>query len=216
MRPACAIGVFAKAPIPGHAKTRLAPLLGAEGAARLQAQLIERSLATAGAALPGAVTLYTDGGDDPTWADCIRRHGVPRFAQQGKDLGARMLRALNELLAQAETALLIGSDCPALDPATLQAAAAQLQDRRMVFVPAEDGGYVLVGARTPLPSAFVDMPWGSDAVMAQTRARLKSAGWRADKDYAELPALWDLDRPEDYRRARDAGLVQDVVGESPR
>ena len=53
-----AVAILAKAPLPGLAKTRLAPALGADGAAALQARLIERAAETARAANVGPVTLW--------------------------------------------------------------------------------------------------------------------------------------------------------------
>ncbi|HEX6827432.1 MAG TPA: hypothetical protein VF104_00480, partial [Burkholderiales bacterium] len=46
------------------------------------------------------------------------------------------------------------------------------------------------------PSLFDDVSWGSADVMEQTRAQLRRLGW----NWAELPALWDLDRPRDLER----------------
>jgi hypothetical protein len=65
-----------------------------------------------------------------------------------------------------------------------------------VFTPAEDGGYVLVGLRRPQPALFEAIDWGSDRVMAQTRARLKQLGLRC----SEMPTLWDVDEPADWQR----------------
>jgi glycosyltransferase A (GT-A) superfamily protein (DUF2064 family) len=72
-----------------------------------------------------------------------------------------------------------------------------------VVIPAEDGGYVLIGSRRPQPGLFNGMTWGTDQVMAQTRQRLAQHGltWR------ELPPQWDVDRPEDLARLRAAGLA---------
>ncbi|MQM30903.1 MAG: hypothetical protein CRU78_10415, partial [Candidatus Accumulibacter phosphatis] len=65
-----------------------------------------------------------------------------------------------------------------------------------VFIPAEDGGYVLLGLRCPQPGLFEGVDWGSERVMAQTRQRLLALGLR----WCELPALWDVDRPADLTR----------------
>jgi glycosyltransferase A (GT-A) superfamily protein (DUF2064 family) len=55
---------------------------------------------------------------------------------------------------------------------------------------------VLVGLRRPQPALFERIDWGTDQVMAQTRARLMSLGLR----WSEMPALWDVDEPADWRR----------------
>ena len=103
--------------------------------------------------------------------------------------------------AQAGPLLLIGSDCPALQPAHLIAAASALLAEEgagndAVLIPADDGGYVLIGLRSPQPRLFAGVDWGSARVMAQTRQRLAELRLR----WAELPALWDVDRPADLTR----------------
>lgn len=208
-----AVGVMAKAPVPGYAKTRLIPLLGAEGAATLQRELTLRTLGTACAAAPGAVSLFTAGAaDDPFWSECRRSLHCRILPQHGADLGQRMARALSVLLQGSRCAVLIGTDCLRLRVADLQQAAARLSETRMVFTPAEDGGYVLVGAREWQPAAFAGIAWGEASVMADTRRALAALGWQRDRDWAELPALWDLDRPADYERAQREGLMAPEPG----
>jgi glycosyltransferase A (GT-A) superfamily protein (DUF2064 family) len=93
--------------------------------------------------------------------------------------------------------LLIGTDCPALQTAHLVMAADLLHDGHdAVFIPAEDGGYVLVGLRQPQPRLFENIDWGSEQVMAQTRDRMAVLGLR----WAEPLTLWDVDRPADLAR----------------
>jgi hypothetical protein len=113
-----------------------------------------------------------------------------------------MARALERQLAMGP-ALLMGSDCPALDAADLREAARALADHDAVLQPAEDGGYVLVGLARTIPGIFEGIRWGGPAVMADTRERLRAAraSWR------ELPVRWDVDRPEDYRRLVASGLL---------
>ncbi len=204
-----AIGIMAKAAVSGYAKTRMIPLLGADGAARLQAELTDRSLRTACAAAPGRVTLFTTGGDAQThWLDYPRRYAVDLCEQQGEDLGQRMAHALSRLLRCAARAVLIGTDCPALTPEHLRAAGACLSAQRMVFMPAEDGGYVLVGVAHTVPDVFCGIDWGTDRVMQQTRTALQRLGWQAGADWSEPGTLPDLDRPEDYHRALREGWLQ--------
>ncbi|MEQ1438546.1 TIGR04282 family arsenosugar biosynthesis glycosyltransferase [Fontimonas sp. SYSU GA230001] len=202
-----AVGVMARAPVPGQAKTRLIPALGAEGAARLQRRLTLHALQTATAAAPGAVTLFTAGDPDhPLWTACRRQLGVTIVAQHGDHLGERMLHALQTLLRTHERAALTGTDCPLLEARHLAGLMAALGRARMAFIPAEDGGYVAVAAREPVAAAFGPLAWGTPAVMQQTRAALAGAGWRAGCDWCELPELWDIDRPEDLTRAQRMGL----------
>lgn len=197
----CRILVFAKAPTPGAVKTRLTPALGASGAAKLQRQLIARTLRTAVAAGLGTPELWcAPDPEDPFFDACAKRHGLGLQPQGEGDLGIRMARALASALAAGSPALLIGCDCPVLTPHYLrQAAAALAEGNDAVFGPAEDGGYVLVGAsRLPPAQLFEDIAWGTATVMQTTRARLARANWR----WRELALLWDLDRPEDLLRLR--------------
>ena len=92
-----------------------------------------------------------------------------------------------------ERALLIGTDAPALDAATLRAAAQALVDHDGVFVPALDGGYALVGQRRADARWFAGMTWSHGRVMADTRQRLRAAGSR----WCELPPVADIDEPAD-------------------
>ena len=194
-----AIAIFARAPLAGAAKTRLIPALGAAGAARLQRRLTLHALAVARRAAIGNVSLWGSPDDQQRFFRAVQRcTGVDLRSQSGPDLGQRMA---NAFAAQAGPLLLIGTDCPALQPAHLSAAASALLDdcqsgNDAVFIPAEDGGYVLVGLRRPQPRLFEGIDWGTERVMAQTRQRLCELRLR----WAELPPLWDLDRPGDLAR----------------
>ena len=208
-RPELRVAVFARAPVPGEVKTRLAPLLGADGAARLHCALVRRALATARDANVGEVDLWCMPDErHPFFGRCAERFGVSLHRQQGADLGERMVHAFERATAAHSALLLIGSDCPALTPADLQSAATALESHDAVFTPAEDGGYVLAGfARAVEPSVFRGVTWGSATVMAQTRRLLDSTGTR----WAAMPTLWDVDRPEDYARLQGAGLAGELV-----
>jgi rSAM/selenodomain-associated transferase 1 len=196
------VAVFAKAPIAGEVKTRLVPLLSAEGAARLHAALVRRALATALRARLGPVELWCAPDErHPFFSQCRVDFGVTLHRQRGADLGERMANAFANSHAAREALLLIGSDCPALSPARLRAAARALEGRDAVLTPAEDGGYVLVALARPA-AIFKEIEWGGPAVMAQTRERLERARLR----WKEMPKLWDVDRPEDYVRLQGTQL----------
>jgi len=193
------VALMAKAPVAGLAKTRLAPLLGPAGAAALAARLLDHAVAQAAAARLGPVTLWTaPDATHPTFTRQRQRHGVLLAVQPGGDLGARMATVFTTAWSAAPgPVLLMGSDIPALSAAVLRQAAAALHGHDAVFVPALDGGYTLVGLAAPraglLQALFDGMTWSTAQVMAQTRARLAAAGMR----HAELPALPDIDTPED-------------------
>jgi rSAM/selenodomain-associated transferase 1 len=193
-----AVIIFARAPRPGTVKTRLIPLLGAEGAAALHARLVEQTLETARAAAFRRIELHgAPDVDDPFFRACAAHFAVALAAQADGDLGARMLAAFESVLATHPRALLLGSDCPALTARHLQQAERALRDGAdAVFVPCEDGGYALIGLKCVDAKLFEDIAWGSDRVMAETRVRLEQRGWT----WRELETLWDVDRPEDYAR----------------
>jgi len=196
-----AIAILAKAPEPGLAKTRLIPALGAERAAFLQARLIERTVETACAAAVGPVTLWAAPDErHPVFATLSTRHRIRTRRQPEGDLGNRMLSAM---AAADAPVLVIGTDCPALSPAHLRCAAEILRaGNNAVVLPAEDGGYVLIGTRRPQPVLFVDIPWGTADVMEETRGRMRSLGLT----WQEPATLWDVDLPKDLERLRELGL----------
>lgn len=198
---ACAnigVAILAKAPLAGFAKTRLIPRLGAEGAAGLQRWLLQRTVTTALSADIGPVTLWCAPDTlHPDFALCHTFGPLTLRRQPDGNLGDRMLAAIAETTSPAGT-LVIGTDCPALTPALLRQAAKALATHDATVVPAEDGGYVLIGMRQAAPRVFEAVDWGSGRVMAQTRARLLEMGWR----WLEFAPLWDVDRGEDLERLK--------------
>lgn len=200
-----AVIVFAKAPQPGAVKTRLIPALGADGAAALHVRLVKHALETARKASLRQVELHcAPDASDPFFQFCAGHYGVTVKAQAGGDLGARMLAALTQALREHACVLLIGSDCPALTARHLRQAERALRDGvDAVFVPCEDGGYALIGLKRVESRLFDGIAWGGEHVMAETRARLATLGWRS----RELETLWDVDRPEDYQRLLESDLL---------
>jgi len=198
-RAGTAVAVMAKAPVPGQAKTRLVPLIGEAGAARAQRGFILLTLATARQASTGALTLH--GAPDVEhrlFRLLAQRHGVACVPQAEGDLGHRMAAVMVDHFNEhrRQPLLIVGTDCPVLTPEHLQRAADALQTHDSVLIPAEDGGYVLIGLRRALPSVFQRVDWSTPRVMAQTRERLNALG----ASWLELPALWDVDDPQDWQR----------------
>jgi uncharacterized protein len=174
--------VFSRAPVVGKVKTRLAARIGDWRAARLHMTLTRRALRTARDARCGPVELHVT-------ADhaAFGFRGKKRM-QRGADLGERMYRALR----RHRRAILIGSDCPALEPSDLRRAARLLcAGYRVVLLPAEDGGYALIAAHAAPRSLFEGIRWGGPEVFGETVKRLAGIRWRG------LRTLRDVDRPED-------------------
>lgn len=201
------VAVFAKAPVAGEVKTRLAGMLGADGAAGLHAGLVRRALAVAGESRVGPVELWCAPDDrHPFFARCAAEFGATLRVQRGANLGERMRAAFDAALAAGDALVTVGSDCPALTAADLRAAAEAVRHCDVAIAPAEDGGYVMLALSAPAP-IFDGIEWGAASVMRETRRRLQAAGiaWR------ELPPSWDVDRPEDYARLQREGLLREVL-----
>ena len=188
------IALMAKAPLPGLAKTRLAPALGAAGAAALAERLLEHAAGQAALAALGKVTLWaTPDCSHPVFARLQRRHGLALALQGAGDIGQRMAQVF---AAARGPLLLMGTDVPGITAAVLRQAAELLSAHDAVFVPALDGGYGLIGLQRHAPSLFGGIAWSTSQVMATTRLRLAEAGLRP----VELPALADIDLPADLAR----------------
>jgi uncharacterized protein len=164
-------------------------------------RLVEHSVATACAARIGPVALW--GAPDeshPLFQTIGARLGVALARQGGGDLGERMLSAV---AAADMPVLVIGTDCPALTADHLRMAADILRSGAdAAIIPAEDGGYALIGLRAPAPTLFSQMHWSVPSVMEETRRRLRDLGMT----WQEPVTLWDLDLPEDIERLRQIGL----------
>jgi rSAM/selenodomain-associated transferase 1 len=163
--------------------------------------MVEKTLRTALAAGFRDVDLYCAPGTESEFFRKMKRRFGVRLVTQGRgNLGDRMYRALR----RHSCAILIGSDCPALRPSDLRAAARALRGGAdAVLAPAEDGGYVLIGLRRVSRRLFDGIPWGGAQVLARTRRRLTALHWR----WQELRTLWDVDRPEDVARLRRSRLL---------
>ncbi|SFH84266.1 hypothetical protein SAMN05216206_0451 [Pseudomonas guineae] len=187
--------MLARAPVAGRVKTRMIPALGAQGACDLQQLLLERALQ-----LPehgfSERFLWLDDVPSAELKALAQRFGWTLVEQPAGDLGERMRRIATLGLAESDAVILIGNDCPALDGDYLQQACKALQEQQVVIGPAEDGGYVLLGLRSMHATLFNDMPWGTERVFNITLQRLQQLDWHP----ALLPALWDVDRPEDLLR----------------
>ena len=189
------IAILAEAPIPGFAKTRLIPTIGVHAAAILQERLTERTVATAFSARVGPVTLCC--APDATHDSFLKmdaRMKITLRPQPQGDLGVRMLAAM---AGAAAPVLLIGTDCPALTEVHLRSAAAALRDGAdIVLIPAESGGYVLLGMRKAQPTLFSNLVWGRSTVLAEIRARIVEQRLML----VERPPLWDVNTETDLVR----------------
>jgi hypothetical protein len=188
--------VIAKAPRPGLCKTRLEPLLGGEGCARLQAALVARAAAWAAAAGdPYVVFTPADAREEMA----ALAPGATLLAQVDGSLGDRLAAAFRDVLADHPgPALLVGVDTPQLGPRHAEAALDDLRDGIDVTVgPASDGGYYLIGMREPNDAVFAlpDELWGGAEVLTRTLEAASGAGLTVGMLRAER----DLDDERDAR-----------------
>lgn len=199
--------LFGKVPVAGSAKTRLAPALGREGAARLYRAFLEDTLRRAASVDAERRSLCLAGTEEGVDRWRSRLRGVTVRAQEGPDLGARMAGALAAAFDEgAERAVVVGTDHPTLPPDRLDRAFRLLEEADLVLGPSDDGGYYAVGLRREAwPEAraiFRDVPWSTERVLESTRSRAERAGL----ERRELPEWYDVDRPEELDRLRkDAG-----------
>lgn len=190
--------LFAKAPVAGKVNTRLIPDIGVQAATKLQHDLIHQRLSMLKQADLCAVTLMCSSAvQDDYFVHCKQHYPISLLAQSGTDLGERMLNGIKQALQQYKYCIVIGTDAPALDDVLISQAIERLKTGdEVVFVPAEDGGYVLVGVQKPYEFLFQDISWGSAKVMQQTRDKLNNNSVA----FNELATCWDIDRLEDYHR----------------
>lgn len=190
--------LFAKAPIAGTVKTRLAADVGPETAAQLYRTLLRDTVILCTYSRLAAVELHvaTDS-QHPFFMTLAKELDISIVPQCDGDLGQRMHTALREAFKNKEFAVLIGSDCPAMSPDYLARAFEKLDAGcDCVIGPAEDGGYVLLGMRRTQPDLFQNMPWSQEHLLDRTRSVLTSINY----SYEELDTLWDVDDLQDLRR----------------
>lgn len=195
--------IFCKTPQLGQVKTRLMPVLSAEEALAAHLELSRRTFRVAIGSRLCRVELWCfPTFEHPFFVEAAQHYPVRLCEQQGRDLGERMHHALATALQNSSSAVLIGTDCPSLTEQDIDAAITALDKAtNVVFAPAEDGGYVLVGLNRPQPELFADMAWGTSAVMQITRTRLAALGL----PHVELAMQWDVDNAEDFARFQKRG-----------
>lgn len=192
------LAVFLEAPRLGMVKTRLAEMIGDRHALRLYRVMAARALTAVRAAGLEAIIWFA-----PTDARSEMEFWLGDSwelrPQAAGDLGAR-LTAAARVVPRGHPWMAIGADFPSLSGKILREACTELERAGLVIGPSQGGAYYLIGGRTPLPDVFTGMPWGTNRVLAETRARLTriSAVWH------ELPALAEVETADD---ARAEGLL---------
>jgi len=195
--------VFAKAPLPGFAKTRLVPALGEEGAAALAEKMLRYTLCQCVEAEVGSIELCVAPGVEHSYWQSFSLPQAVRMSSQGEgDLGQRLRRAAMRANNAGDPVLLVGTDCPQLTAGRLRAAASALKNSDAAIYPARDGGYVLLGLNRAEPVLFEHIRWSTGMVARQTRERLDQCNMRC----AWLETLVDIDEPRDLEALPESWL----------
>ena len=188
--------LFTRYPETGKTKTRLIPLLGPHVAADLQKQMTEHVLArTTGFVSDRRIDMEVryEGGNRGLMEKWLGSHISYRSQGRG-DLGTRMARAFSQAFEQGKKrVVIVGSDCPGINEATVRTAFDLLDKFDLVLGPAKDGGYYLIGLRQEKSKLFEDVPWGTAEVAARTLEIAKLLGLR----WVKVEPLDDVDRAED-------------------
>jgi rSAM/selenodomain-associated transferase 1 len=205
-----ALILFARNPVPGRAKTRLIPALGAEAAAELYRCFLLDSLEAAAGQRADVLVAVADADS----LDAVRNLASPVcpradfLVQQGDDLGQRMGHAFEAVFSRGyQGAVLVGTDVPSLPPLRVNDALRYCSSRDLVLGPSLDGGYYLIGLRKVIPECFADLPWGGPTVLVETLRRAHEAG----ASVSLLDPWYDVDTPEDLRVLRSHLTALDLA-----
>jgi rSAM/selenodomain-associated transferase 1 len=114
--------------------------------------------------------------------------------QDGTDLGGKMAHAFEEVLKAHNRVIIIGSDCPELEPLILRKAIDALEYFDVVLGPTVDGGYYMLGLSDFYPELFKDIPWSSERVLESTIDILE----KLKLTYLLFPKLQDVDLESDW------------------
>jgi uncharacterized protein len=186
------ICVFAKPPVPGRVKTRLAPLLGSGGAAELAKALLQDTWDSV-SALPWAkrVLASTEGG-----LQDFLRGPVEIWLQGQGDLGARLENISRRALSDHPSVISIGADSPGLPVKYLDQAREALNRADAVVGPSEDGGFYLLGLRKCPTGLLSGIPWSAPTTCLETIAKLQAAGLTVYilDDWFDVDTSQDLER----------------------
>ncbi len=188
--------IFSRYPEAGKTKTRMIPVLGPEGAARLQREMTEHTLRQAQqlqSKRARSIEIHFTGGSQQLMVEWLGGD-LLYLPQSNGDLGHRMMSAFKSSFDRGiNKVLIIGIDCPDLNAVLMAEAFDRLEKRDLVLGPAEDGGYYLIGLNSLVPELFLNINWGSSEVLARTKNIANKLGL----NIGYLQTLNDVDRPED-------------------
>jgi hypothetical protein len=199
---------FVRLPRPGHVKTRLAAVVGAENACAVYRAFVADLMETLRASgVPHVFAYATPEKKTAVMKWLGKKHSF--ISQRGRDVGERMENAFRDIFSMGvEVAVLIGSDVPDLSPVRIREAFRMLMDWDAVIGPACDGGYYLIGFRREafLPDVFRSIRWGTETVFRDTMEVFSARGTPVgvvgcERDVDRAEDLWDL-----WQRHEGCGL----------
>lgn len=189
--------IFARNPILGKVKTRLAREIGNERALEVYLKLLEHTHKVADESDCVKQVYYTDNLDEFGLLDYFK---FEKRTQEGEDLGERMHNAMKAGFDEGyRNVMIIGSDCIQLNASIIDDAFGALKQHECVLGPASDGGYYLIGLRHLRDFLFQDKTWSSADVLLDTILDLQNARM----SYQLLPTLNDIDTKRDLDQMRD-------------
>jgi rSAM/selenodomain-associated transferase 1 len=189
------LGLFAKQPVAGAVKTRLAAATASEWAAQVADAFLHDTVDRLASMDARRVLAFTPDDAEAYFAKIIGGR-FQLMAQGPGDLGQRMARFFAcQIAAGARGTVLLGTDSPTVPLELVEQAFAALTQADLVLGPATDGGYYLIGCGVRLPPIFEGIAWSSPSVLADTMACLTDPSWRV----ALLPPWYDVDTWEDWQ-----------------
>lgn len=197
-----AVGVMARAPVPGRCKTRLAAVVGEQAAAEVYRAMLLDTLDGLARACDPATRLVVMAAPENDGVRALRDLAPARWEvvpQRGASLGDRLADAFRTLGAAGDRVALVDSDSPTVDWAEVGRALDGFEaGRRALMGPCDDGGYYLIALGALELGVLEGIPWSTSRVQTETRARCAALGLAL----AELPRAYDVDEPEDLARLR--------------
>jgi rSAM/selenodomain-associated transferase 1 len=184
-----ALIIFAKNPVLGKVKTRIAKITGDEKALEIYKAILKKIYIKTKDLCYDKYLFLSDNLDANLFDT-----GFKQVIQKGTDIGGKMFNAIDTVLAKgSDKVVLAGGDVPEISAEIINEAFEKLSDFDIVIGPAKDGGYYLIGMNEPDISLFEKMEWSNENVLKETIERIKKKG----KNFYLLKELSDVDTYED-------------------
>ena len=181
------LAIFARAPVRGRVKTRLAQSVGADVALDVYERLVALTLQKLASGSGRFVSeVWLEGVAAPSYFE-----GFRVIPQPSGDLGTRMAAAF-----ESGVTALVGTDIPPMTASYVDRALDALTSADVVLGPVADGGYCLIAMNAPHPALFDGISWSTGGVVTETLAVAK----RMSLAVTMLDELWDVDDEADLRR----------------